>query len=143
MKRQRTAQEKKLADDARLMRAWRAFHREEREAALAGPYGSTLAKLFRVFRNLEHVQPSQLVGYTRAIDWSEIDYPTRLTVIHEANAAITKLREKQGREPIDDPLHGAPPNVFQIIREILITKLPTSSWARPTRRGPYPGANHE
>jgi hypothetical protein len=66
-----------------------------------------------------------------------------LTVIHEANAAITKLREKQGREPIDDPLPGAPPNVFQIIREILITKLPTSSWARPTRRGPYPGANHE
>jgi len=139
MKRRQSEQDKKLADDARLLRAWKAFHSEERETVLAGPYGAVLNELFRMFANLEHVQPVQLVGYTRAIDWSEIDYPTRLTVIHEANAAITKRREKQGREPIDDPLPGTPPSAFQIIRELLTTKLPASSRARPTRRGPYPG----
>jgi len=143
MKHRQSQKNKELVDNAHLLRAWKKFHRDERAEVRTGPYGAVLGELFRMFANLKHVQPSQLVGYTRAIDWSEIDYPTRLTVIHEANAAITKLREKQGREPIDDPLHGAPPNVFQIIREILITKLPTSSWARPTRRGPYPGANHE
>ena len=107
MKRQ-PQKDKELADNARLLRAWKKFHREEREAVLAGPYASTLAELFRMFANLPHVQPSQLVGYMRAINWSEVDYPTRLTVIHEANTAITKLREQRGLDPISDPLPGAP-----------------------------------
>jgi len=119
MKRQRTAQEEKLADDACLLRAWKKFHRGERAEVLAGPHGALLNELFRMFANLKHVQPAQLVGYTRAINWLEIDYPTRLTVIHEANAAITKLREKQGREPIDDPLPEQPPSAFLILRELL------------------------
>ena len=118
MKRQ-PQKDKELADNARLLRAWKKFHREEREAVLAGPYASTLAELFRMFANLPHVQPSQLVGYTRAIDWSEIDYPTRLIIIHEANAAITKLREQRGRDPISDPLPGAPLNAFLLIKQII------------------------
>jgi hypothetical protein len=32
---------KKLEDDAKLLRAWRAWHREELEEALAGPYRGT------------------------------------------------------------------------------------------------------
>ena len=119
MKRQRTAREKKLVDDARLMRAWRAFHREEREAALAGPYAVTLAELFRMFANLVHVQPAQLVGFIGAIDWAAIDYQTRLVVLHEINNAITVYREKRGLEPISDPLQGAPFNAFQRIRAIM------------------------
>jgi len=119
MKHQRTAPEKKLADDARLMRAWRAFHREEREAALAGPYAVTLAELFRMFANLVHVQPAQLVGFIGAIDWAAIDYQTRLTVLHELNTAITKFREKRGLEPIDDPLPRQPDSPFRIIKATL------------------------
>jgi hypothetical protein len=111
--------EKELADNARLLRAWKKFHREEREAVLAGPYGTTLTELFRMFANMKHVRPSQLVGYTRAIAWSEIDYPTRLIVLHEANAAITKLREQQGLQPIDDALPGEPLRAYQVIRNIM------------------------
>ncbi|HKQ85194.1 MAG TPA: hypothetical protein VJS43_00350 [Candidatus Acidoferrales bacterium] len=55
--------EKELADDARLLRAWKKFHREEREAVLAGPYGATLAELFRMFANMKHVAPALLVGF--------------------------------------------------------------------------------
>src|SRR5262245_40963289 len=40
MKRKSNKEQKKLADDARLLRAWKAFHREERETVLAGPHGS-------------------------------------------------------------------------------------------------------
>src|SRR5215831_5376953 len=122
--------EKELADNARLLRAWKKFHREEREAVLAGPYGTTLAELFRMFANIKHVRSSQLVGYTRAIEWSKIDYPTRLTVLHEANAAITKLREQQGLPPIDDALPGEPSRAFQIIREI-INSFPQSRGGPP------------
>ena len=131
MKRHQSKKEqKKLADDARLLRAWKKFHRDERDTVLAGPHSATLGELFRMFANLPHVQPSQLVGYTRAINWSEIDYPTRLTIIHEANAAITKLREQRGRDPISDPLPGAPLNAFLLIKQI-ITNSRTRGIAEP------------
>jgi hypothetical protein len=73
MKRSNT-QEQKLADDARLLRSWKAWHRKEREAVLAGPHGWVLAELFRMFANLKHVAPSQLIGFMRSIDWTVIDY---------------------------------------------------------------------
>jgi hypothetical protein len=135
-------QKKKLADDARLLRWWKAWHREEREAVLTGPHARTLAELFRMFSAIKHVTPAQLIGFIGAIDWSAIDYETRLTVLHAVNEAITKFRESKKLDPISDPLPGAPPNAFQIIRKIL-TELPASSRARPTRRGPDPGANDE
>src|SRR6516164_6501136 len=96
--------DKKLADDARLLRWWKAWHREQREAVLAGPHGAVLGELFRMLENLQHVQPSQLIGLVRAIDWAVIDTDTKLTTLHELNAAITKFREKRGLEPIDDAL---------------------------------------
>jgi hypothetical protein len=133
--------ERELADNARLLRWWKAWHREQRDAVLAGPHARTLAELFRAFAAIKHVKPAQLVGFIDAIDWSSIDYQTRLTVLHEVNAAITKFRESQKLE-IEDPLPGAPPNAFQVIRKI-ITEFSASSQEGPTRRGPYPGAEHK
>jgi hypothetical protein len=112
-------EQKKLADDARLLRAWKKFHREEREAVLAGPHGAALGELLRLLENLKHVQSSQLIGFTRTIDWAAIDYATRLTILHEANTAITKHREQCDLDPIDDPL-GESLNAFQLIRKIII-----------------------
>jgi hypothetical protein len=119
MRRRRTAKEKGLADNARLLRAWKAFHREEREAVLAGPHARTLVELFRVFANLKHVTPAQLVGFVGAIDWSAIDYQTRLIVLHEVNSAITKFREQRGLEPISDPLPGEKESAYQLIKALL------------------------
>jgi hypothetical protein len=61
-----------------------------------------------------------LLAYVRGIDWVTIDYPTRLTVLHEINTAITKLRGRNGLSPFDDGFPGDSPNVFQTIRTILI-----------------------
>ena len=36
----KSERDKKLVDDARFMRWWKAWHREEREAVLAGPPAS-------------------------------------------------------------------------------------------------------
>src|SRR5262249_8030184 len=100
-------------------RAWKKHHREEREAVLSGPHAATLAELFRMFANLAHVQPAQLIGFVGAINWASIDYQTRLTVLHEINNVITALRTKRGLEPISDPLPGEPLNAFQRIRAIM------------------------
>ena len=121
---QNTKKEKELADNARLGRWWKARHSEERENVLTGPHGTVLAELFRMFANLKHVQPAQLIGYVRTIDWSTIDYDTKLVVIHELNVSITAYREKCGLDPIDDPLPGQLESPFRTIRAIVLTASP-------------------
>src|SRR5262249_37737722 len=125
-------QPKKLADDARLLKAWKKFHYDEREAVLAGPYASTLSQLFRMFANIECVKPAQFISFIGAINWAAIDYQTRLTVLHEVNTAITKFREKRGLDPIDDPRESTPRNAFQIIRKI-ITEFPAQRGGQSER----------
>ena len=127
MKRRQSEKDKKLADDARLLKWWRAWHREQLEQALAGPHGAVLAELFRMFKNLQHVQPAQLIGFARSIDWMAIDADTKLIVLHEFNAAITRFREKRGLEPIDDTVSGEPP--FRTLKAILFpsSRAPTGA----------------
>ena len=117
MKRPQSEKDKKLADGERLLRWWKAWHREQREAVLAGPHGAVLGELLRMLINLQHVQPAQLIGLARSIDWAVIDYDTKLTALHEINSAITKFREKRGLEPIDDTVEGEPP--FRTLKAIL------------------------
>src|SRR5262245_26510107 len=96
-----TKEQKKLAADAYLLRAWKKFHREERKAVCAGPHSAVLVELFRMLDHLEHVQPAQLIGLVQSTNWVAIDYATRLTVLHEINISITTLRTKRDLEPID------------------------------------------
>jgi hypothetical protein len=112
--------DKRRADEARLLRAWKKFHRDEREAVLTGPHRAVMAELFRMLANLKHVWPPQLIGFVRSIDWPAIDYATRLIVIHETSEAITGFREKRGLPPLDDNLPGEPDTPFRAIRSIVL-----------------------
>ena len=122
MNRRQSEKDKKLADNERLLRWWKKFHREEREAVLAGPHSVVLGELFRMFKNLQHVRPAQLLGFARSIDWAAIDADTKLVTLHELNAAITRFREKRGLEPIDDTVSDEPP--FRTIKAILFPASP-------------------
>jgi len=117
--RSKAKQEKELADNARLLRAWKKFHREEREAVLAGPHGAVLSELFRMFANIQHVAPAQLVGFVQSINWADVDYAVRLTVLHEINNAITECRVERDMEPVDDSLLGESESPFRLIKIIL------------------------
>ena len=142
MKRRQPEKDRTLVDNGRLLRAWKKFHRDERDAVLAGPHARTLEGLFQAFSAIEHVAPVQLIGFINAINWSAVDHQTRCITLHELSTAIVRLREKRGLPPFDDPLWGAPPNAFQVIQKI-ITEFPASPQERPARRGPYPEADHE
>ena len=61
----------------------------------------------------------ELVEFVNAQDWSAIDANTRMIALHEVNAAITRLRERAGQEPIDDALPGQPLRAFQLVRAII------------------------
>jgi len=58
---------------------------------------------------------------------------TRAVVLHETSTAITKLRESQNLAPLDDPIPGAPPNAFQMIRAI-VNAFPAPSGESRVRR---------
>jgi hypothetical protein len=117
-------EKKKLADDSRLLRAWKKFHFEQRDKVLSGPHGSVMHELFRMFANLKHCQPAQLIGFVRSIDWASIDSTTKFVVVHELNTAIASYREKRGLDPIDDNLPGQPDSPFRTIRAIVLTASP-------------------
>jgi len=122
-------EQKKVEDQSRLLRAWKKFHREERETVLAGPHNVVLAELFRMFENLAHVQPVQLIGLVQSIDWMTIDYTAKLVVVHELNTAIAAFREKHGLDPIDDPLPGQPESPSRAIRAIVFASSPPDEGA--------------
>ena len=113
------------------------FHREQLAGALVGLHRDVLTRLMAQLKAQRSAR--ELVNFVAAQDWSVVDADTRAIALFEINNAIVTLRERRGLPPFDDPLPGAPPNAFQVIRKIL-TELPAASRARPTHRGPYPGA---
>ena len=116
-------QEKEIADQARLTRAWKAWHREQLAGALAGPHGATIAELITLLDRLElssaAVLLAVLLDFIRRSDWSAVSYDTRFTVLHHINERITRMRERHDLAPFDDPLPGQPDNVFRVVRAIL------------------------
>jgi hypothetical protein len=80
----------------------------------------------------QHVQPSQLIGFVRSIDWTTIDCNTRLVVLHELNVAITRFREARGLDPIDDGVPGEPETPYRTIKAIM---FPTSLPCEGAHRG--------
>jgi hypothetical protein len=113
------AQQQKLADDARLLRAWRKWHREKLDDALAGPHGAMVERLVYILKELTLGSAPLLLAFIRNVDWSAIDYDTRLTMLHEVSSVIICLRERNGLSPIDDGLPGERDNVYRIIRSIV------------------------
>jgi hypothetical protein len=109
-------QEKKLADDARMMRAWRRWHREQLEEVLAGPRGPMIERLMFILKELSLQSAPLLLAYIRGVDWSAIDANTRFICLHEINAAIGNMRESHGMAFCDDPLPGQPESASRLIK---------------------------
>ena len=112
-----TKEQKKLADDARLMRWWSAWHREQLEQALDGMHGDIMRGLMAQLKDLRSARV--LVDFISAHDWSRVDANTRMIALHEINRAIAALRSKSGLPFVDDPLPGQPDNAFRIIKNLL------------------------
>jgi hypothetical protein len=128
----RNSQEQKLADDARLLRDWRKWHAEQLEEARAGPHGATIAELMLVLDQLELNSAAALLDVMRRSDWSSISYDVRLTVLHQINDAIGRLRKRNGMAEIDDPLPGQPDNVYRRIKQMLFTPSPAKAGSSPS-----------
>ena len=126
----KTAKEQELADNAHLLRAWRNWHHEQLKQTRAGPHGTAVAQ---VMASLRHMQPGSapaLIELLHDFDWSQMSADVRLVVLHEINQAITRLRERAGLAPIDDPLPGQRLNAFLLIKEHLFPRKAESAAGR-------------
>ena len=123
MRRSQSEKDKKLRDDARLLRAWRNWHAEQLTEALTGLHRDVLGRVMAQLKDLRSAR--ELVNAMAAEDWSVVDADTRSVLLHEINVAIAALREKQGLPFVDDPLPGSPASAFQIIKAMFM-KIPAT-----------------
>jgi hypothetical protein len=124
-------QQKKLNDDARLLRAWKHWHREQLDAALASAHGAAIAELMALLDRLTLSSAAALLACMQRIDWDTVSYDVRFTVLHQINQTIMRLRERNGLAAIDDPLPGQPDNVFRRIKEQLFPRKRKEAAAGP------------
>jgi hypothetical protein len=68
-----TKQEKQLADNAKMMRAWRRWHREQLEEVFRGPHGPMIERLMVVLKELSLQSAPVLLAYIRGVDWGTVD----------------------------------------------------------------------
>jgi hypothetical protein len=120
--RQHSDKDKALADNSGLLRAWKIWHREQLEAALAGVHRDVFERLMAELKKLRSAR--ELVDFISAQNWEAVDAETRFTALHEINVAITRLRERTGSEPIDDGVPGEPDNAFRLVKAILVSRQP-------------------
>ena len=50
-----------------------------------------IERLVFILKGLTEESAHLLLAFIRGVDWATVDYHTRLVVLHEINAAITKL----------------------------------------------------
>jgi hypothetical protein len=115
----KTAKEQELADDARLLRAWKNFHREQLSKAIAGPHGAIVVQVMEFLRTMTPASANALLALMRSQTWADVDVDTKLELLHFINAAITDMREKHNMAAIDDPLPHERLSVFLTIKRML------------------------
>jgi hypothetical protein len=116
-RRNKRDEQKQLAENTYLLRAWKRWHREQLEEALIGLHSDVLVQLMIQLKHLREAHG--LLNFIEAQDWTAIDAETRATALHEIDDAIVKLREQNGLAPIDDALPDERTNVFLLIKDKL------------------------
>jgi hypothetical protein len=124
-------EDRERAEEAYLLRNWHGFHRAERKAVLAGPYGAMFERLLFMLRSLELKSATILLAFVRGVDWATIPGETRLVVLHEINRAITDLRIRHGLAPFDDGWPSGRDSAFVTIRQHLLSTQVAPPGAQP------------
>jgi hypothetical protein len=124
-------EERERAENARLLRDWHGWHRDERKAVLAGPHGLMFERLPFILRTLELRSATVLLAFVRGVDWATVPGETRLIVLHEINDSVTALRTRHGLAPFDDGWPDERDSAFVTIRQLLFPAQAAPPGAKP------------
>jgi hypothetical protein len=112
-----SALEQEQLDKNAQLKLWRAYHRDEINAVINGPYRDNWRELVKTVRDMTFENPGAIVGYVQHAQWlHEADFQTRRVVLSMIARAIMQLREINGYPPFDDALPDEEPTAFEIIR---------------------------
>ena len=112
-------QQKKLEDDAKLIRAWRAWHKEQLDEACASAHGAIVSEVMTVLNNIEQCEPSTLLDLMRHTDWRTVGADVRLVLLHQTSEKVMSVRERAGLPPIDDGFDHEPDGLFRRVKQLL------------------------
>lgn len=111
--------EKALAERDKLFTIWRKGHRAQRKALLTGPHREPACDLLRFLKPMTLADGAALVSLIKRGPWQQVDADVRFEILMLIDDHVAAMRERHGLPEFDDPLPGAPPNAFLIIRELL------------------------
>lgn len=119
-RRQPSAQEKKMSEQAVQMRRYNGSHREQAELLAKGEYAAPWKALTQILRSLKLPEVEYLPGYIEQQSWLlNANLHTRQIALAMIHRAIMRERIRNGYAPLDDSLPGQPPTPFEIIRNLL------------------------
>jgi hypothetical protein len=113
-----TAMEQAQRDKGTLLANFKRAKKAEHEAMLAsehaGAYGRMMAILKRLPESAHELVEHLGKGWIAALSANQ-----KHTVLSMISARIIRVREMDGRTPMDDPLPGEPDNLFIICRKLI------------------------
>ena len=110
----RNGQQQKLFDDARLLaRVAEVASRRARDRAHRAARRHDRAARVHSQRASRWNSAPLLLAYIRGVDWATVDYPTRLTALHEVNVAITGSASATAWRRSTTACRAIAPNVFR------------------------------
>ena len=120
-RRAQCARKKELRERDELFALWRKHHRARRDALLAGPHGTAAQALIGFMKTMSLNDGAMLIDLVVAGPWRRADADTRFVVLQLIDAALARLRERNGLPPFNDalPFSDEPDTAFQIIRQEL------------------------
>jgi hypothetical protein len=114
-----SAMEREQREQAQQLGRYRRAKKEDHQAMLDHPdHGGPYARMMAILKRLpdsaaelvEHLQKGWIMGLTGQ---------ERMVVLSMIDARIMRVREADGRPPIDDPLPGERDSLFLICRKII------------------------
>jgi xanthine/CO dehydrogenase XdhC/CoxF family maturation factor len=109
--------EKAAEERAQLSAAHRRWRKDQIAALLAGPHGAQA--LVEFLNSMDLQAEPELLEHVRSGPWHDADEDTRFLILVIIDAALVRLRERQGMPPFDDPLPGEAPSAFLELQEWL------------------------
>jgi hypothetical protein len=111
-------QDKEQQDRERLSQAHRRWRKESIDALLNGPHGAAARALLDFLDHMQSDDERGLLEQVQSGPWRDADADARFLVLVLVDAAIIRLRERDGLAPFDDPLDEEK-SAYLRIRELL------------------------
>ncbi|MFE1601587.1 hypothetical protein [Methylobacterium sp. ID0610] len=112
--------EKKLREDEKLSKLYRAWKRQKMQALLDGPNGEAIREPDRFMKTMRLTDAEALIARIEAAAWIHgMSADDRADLLSLIGRRIVLMRERNGLDPFNDGVPGDPPRAFERIKTIM------------------------